>query len=388
MQAIIIPIPGIVHYATTATPTLSRPLERPGRPASFRQVAGFLAVLAGSSLLADSVLFRSGLYTRLVEPESATGNFELTFHFEKARAPGRKDILMLGSSRMAEGFSPKAANVYKPEYGYRFLSAAIPSAGPRVFYYMLRDLDPHCGRYAAITIPIDDYDDPENEEVVADRASDMWLVIHRLRFADILPFTLSFRSWNSRGMVFRGALFKGTVYQRDIADFIEHPKERLARVRMFRKSGDTWAYDYTGIPHNLAGMTIDWGTRRITFPPGIPPDTQHLIENAYFSNLPQTGKMREFEARWLGAIADRYRGSRTRIIFFESPRRPVPLAVSRLPWTAVDDLRKRPWVTVVDRHQFESLERPELFADHVHLSADGRRQFTPMLVDTVREILH
>jgi hypothetical protein len=364
-------------------------LRRPRVAPSFRGVAVFLAVLAGGYLLAECLLFRSGFYTRFLEPESTTGSFERTFRAEKNRAPSRKkEVLLVGSSRIAEGFSAKLANQYKPEDGYLFFNCAVPSATARTLFYMVRDLDPHRNRYAAIAIPIDDYDDPDDTEDVADRAGDLRLVVNRLHFTDILPYTLSFTTRKSRREVFRGALLTGTVYQLDLADFIEHPTERLARVKMFRESGDSWAYDYNGIDHNLAGMTVDWVNRRATFPPGMPPDTQRFFEQTFFHKAPQHGKMRAFEVRWLGALADLYRGSKTRIVFFQAPRGPVHGPTPRLPWTSVDELRKRPWISIVDQHRFESLERPELFADYVHLSTDGRKIFSPMLADAVKETLH
>ena len=202
---------------------------------------------------------------------------------------------------------------------------------------MLRDLDPHRNRYAAIAIPIDDYQDLDDLDDVADRTPDLSLVINRLRFSDILPFTFSFTRWKTRRIVFRAALFKGFTYQRDLADFIEHPSERLARVRMFRKSGDGWAYDYGGIDHNLAGMTVDYATRRVTFPPGIPLDTRQFLEAAFFHQAEQRGRTRAFEVRWLGAIADQYRASKTRLIFFQAPRGPAPRPSPHLPgsrWTS------------------------------------------------------
>ncbi len=118
---------------------------------------------------------------------------------------------------MAEGFSAKLANQYKPQDGYQFVNFAVSGTGDRVWYYLVRAVDPQRNRYAAITIPIDDYDDPDDYEDVADRVSEMPFLINRLRLTDILPYTLSFTNWKSRLQVFRGLIFEGTVYQRDFS---------------------------------------------------------------------------------------------------------------------------------------------------------------------------
>jgi hypothetical protein len=362
---------------------------RPAVAASFRNVAAFLAVVIGGYVLAECVLFRSGFYVRFLEPESSTGSFERTFRDEAERKPsGKKEVLVLGSSRLAEGFSSRLANEYKPADGYLFINCAVPSAGARVFYYLVRDLDPHRDRYAAIAIPIDDYDDPDDYEDVADRASEMRLVINRLRFTDILPYTLSFTTWKSRREVLRGALFKGSTYQLDLADFIEHPTQRLTRVKDFREHGADWAYAYNGMDRTLAGMNVDWANRRVTFPPGVPEDQQRFLESAFFSRPKQFGRTRAFEVRWLGPLVDLYRGSKTRIVIFEPPRGPAPRPSAHLPWTAIDELRKRSWVTIIDRSAFEGLEKSELFGDHVHLNISGRKLFSPMLADAVKAVAH
>jgi hypothetical protein len=375
---------------TTAQPPIKPRTTRPPVPATFRNVTAFLAVILSGYLVAECVFFRSGFYTRYLEPESSTGSFESTMKMEIARKPsGRKEVLVLGSSRMAEGFSAKLADQLKPEDGYKFLNCAVPSAGARVFYYMARDLDPHRNRYAAITVPIDDYDDPDDFEDVADRASELRLLINRLRFTDILPYTLSFTKWKTRREIFRGALFKGAVYQLDLADFIEHPTERLTRVKDFKQHGADWAYDYNGMDRTLAGMTIDWANRKVTFPPGVPDDLQRFLEGAFFSRPKQFARMRAFELRWLIPLVELYRNSKTKVIIFEAPRSPAPRPSSvHYPFTAAHELRKLPWVTVLDRKTFEGLEKPELFGDHVHLNSVGRKIFSPLLAAAVKEIVH
>jgi hypothetical protein len=360
-------------------------------PVTFRNVAGFLATLIGTYLLCEFAVFRSGWYARYLEPAySGAGELERMFCDEALRPPsGKKEVLVIGNSRIAEGFSAKVATEYKPEDGYRFLNFSVPGTGDRVWYYLVRDVDPQRNRYVAIAIPIDDYDDFDDYEDVSDRVSEMKLLINRIRLADIPTYVMSFKTWKYRYEIFRRVTLKGLEYQRDFQDFLEHPKRRLERVEDYRVHNQSWGEGYNGIHKSLAGMQIDWANERITFPPGMPEETQHFLTGVFFSHPPQLGRNRDFETRWLGALVDLYRGTKTKIIIFQAPRSagPRPKPDKKFPWTSTDDLRKRPWVRVVDRHAFESLERPEYFADHVHLNSTGRKLFSPMLADAVKENL-
>jgi len=362
---------------------------RPTRPAvaaTRRNVATFLAVALGGALLGDALVFRSGFYTQYLEPLSSTGTYERMFYAEANRRPsGKKEVLVMGNSRVAEGFSAKIANDSKQD-GYWFLNCSVPATGARAFYYFLRDVDPHRDRYAAIAIPLDDYDDPDSIEDPADEVSEMWLVIGRLRIADILPYTWSFHSWNSRFDVFFGTTLKGLAYQRDFQDFIEHAAARLKSARDYRQYGSDWLYAYGGNERSLAGISVDRANHQATFPPGMPQDLQDDLRRQIFLEPPQHGWTRAFEIRWLGALADLYRGSKTRIILYQLPRnaapRPTPLAHGTS--TSVNELGKRSEVTVVDRTVFEALEKPELFFDYIHLNSAGRQLFSPLLAETVK----
>ncbi|HEY3838596.1 MAG TPA: hypothetical protein VGL72_18580 [Bryobacteraceae bacterium] len=357
--------------------------------ATFGNVATFLAVLIAGYLISDTLLFHSGFYGRFLEPDmSATGYLERILSSEIHRAPsGKHEILIIGNSRIAEGFSAKLANQHTTADNLWYVNFGVSGTGNRVWYYLVRDVDPHRNRYAAIAVPIDDYDDPDDYEDVADRVGEMPLLVNRLRLTDILPYTFSFHTWKARLEVFRGLAFPAIVYQRDFQQFLEHPSRRFKRIDDFRVHGPQQRYDYGGMAKSLAGLSVDWAHRTITFPPGMPERQRQELTGTFFSQPPQKGKNRAFEMRWLGTLVDLYRGSQTRIILFQAPRSPAPRPVplGHLPWTAVDELCKRSWVSVVDRRAFEGLEKPELFADHVHLNADGRQLFSPRLADAVRK---
>ena len=351
----------------------------------------FLAVIFSGYAIAEVLLFRSGIYARYLDPDhAAAGYVERVFYSEVHRPPsGKKDILVIGSSRVEEGFSAKVANQQNADDPYWFVNFGIPAAGDRIWYYLVRDLDPHRDRYAGIAIPIDDYADPDDYEDVADRSSEMLLVVNRIRAADILPYVLSFTTWRSRLEVLRGVTMKGVGYQADFQHLVEHPVRRLQRIADVRAHEAQERYDYGGMQHSLAGLHVNWSNESAVFPAAMPATQRRDLEGIFFHRPPQKGMNRRFEVRWLGALVDLYRTSSTRIILFQVPRGPAPRPVSlaHLSWTVVDDLRKRPWVSVIDGKAFTDLERPELFGDPVHLNADGRKLFSPRLANAVRAAL-
>lgn len=341
-------------------------------------------------LLIDLAFFRSNFYTRFIEPESSEGTFEGAFEHESQRHRVRaKEVIVLGSSRIAEGFSAKRVNQLEPKNGYWFVNGAVSGAGARCMYYMVRDIDPKRNRYQAMVMTIDDYTDPDDFEDYADRVEDLYSVIARLGFGDIFPFMQSFTTRRSKWAVFSGSLLKSIAYQRDIQEFLDHPSDRLDKVNLYRGHRYDWAYDYGGSDQSLAGTTVNWSTKTITFPPTVPKPLQDYLRPRLIINAPQNGRVRAFQTKWLGAIADLYRNSKTRLIFVQAPRTPLPRPVSlaHWDWTTVDALAKRPWVTVVPPQTFENFERPELFSDHAHLNSEGQKLFSPALAATVKSIL-
>ena len=105
--------------------------------------------------------------------------------------------------------------------------------------------------------------------------------------------------------------------------------------------------------------------------------------------IPQTGELARFRQEWFGRILDRYRQSRTKIVFIRLARgafaRPENLV--RKKSAVIRGFASRPNVYLVNEHAFESLERPELFRDGLHLDAEGSARFARQLVREVAVIV-
>ena len=351
-----------------------------------------LSCLAGLVLLfaLDSLLFRTTLYTPWLEPNSSTGEFENTFRRELRSQSENGDnlVVTLGDSRFA--YLPRLANELTPRSGLVFRNAGAAGTDPRSWYYMLRDLDPSANRYRAVVFGVNDFDDEDDYEDHSADSRTLHYAIVRLRLTDAFDFAKSFPTWSQRWEAFRGAFFKGFVLAQDIQAFLSKPIKRIEEVRSYRKGWAGWTYNYNEDPRDLAGLQIDWAAWKASLPPGAD-EIQRITVNAVLLRpvAPQTGRYANFRRLWYGRMLDRYRGSRTKIIFVRLARGPVvrPASLVNKKSSSIREFASRPNVFLANEHAFESLERPELFKDALHLNRAGATRFSAMLVDEIGRIL-
>lgn len=349
-----------------------------------REVLAILLAGVAVCFLLDALAFRTRFYTCILDPHTSTGSVEYTLATESAREYWARPVLVLGDSLMLQGFSPRLANWLHQAHGYQFSCAAVPGTRERVWYYLLRDLDPKRTRYSVIVIPMESYDDRDlHEEDPADNLFDAHFVAVRLRLTDVPEFAGSFRSFDRRMEAARAALLKGLLYRDDVQAFLDHPRRRIAEVRQWRRDGDWEAYTYDGLDRSLAGLSADWSSGAISFPAGVSAEDQQIIRGGLLEPVPpQKGHFGDYRRRWLGRIVERYRGTATRTLFLREPsnalpRRYVPPETGH---SAVREFAMLPGVSLLDEHAFDEFERPEFFYDLHHLNAAGRARFTTKFV--------
>jgi hypothetical protein len=360
------------------------------RMPGIRRVA-FTLVLAGLGILGlDSLLFRTGVYAHYLEPESSTGLFEMILRREQQAQKDHGDdlVVTLGNSRFA--YSRKIVDELPQKAAYVFRDAGVAGSNARAWYYMLRDLDPTARRYRAVVIGVDDYDDEDRGYNPDDDIRDLHYVIARLRFTDVVEFARSFRDPKLQWAVLRGGLLKGIIYQNDFQALLSHPQKRLDYVHLCDRDWANWVYGYVESDRNMAGLSIDWATLRVTWPPGLNDDQRGTV-NSFLAHAPdpQTGRLAAFRREWFGKIVDRYRGSRTKVIFLALSRGPVPrpdnLVAKKS--SSIREMASRPEVLLANEHAFDALERPELFRDGMHLNREGIARFSVMLTGEVERLL-
>ncbi len=275
-------------------------------------------------------------------------------------ASGKNSVLVLGDSRIAEGFSAPIAGA-ETANGVHFINGAVPGSTPRCWYYLLREMDPQSSRFRLIVLPVDDYDDEDGAWDWADRDLDLRIVIFSLRLQDAMDFPLSFHDSSARFDALRSTLFKGFVAKEDLQGFLLHPVQRLQKTRQFHDSGIDWLNGYGGNPGSM------WD---------LPQVNQR-------KTLPQTGNYARYRSLWFGKILAKYRGTATRLLIIRVPRGPFPINHAPGQFShAVRDLNA-PELTLADENAFSSLERPEYFFDDLHLNATGRQAFSKLLARIV-----
>jgi hypothetical protein len=358
-------------------------------PPVLRRAVTLTLALVGAFAL-DALAFRTRFYPSNLKTDSTTGLFELVLWRERQAQTklGDNAVLTIGDSRF--GIVPKLSNALEPETGYVFRSAGVAGTDARSWFYMLRDLDPGANRYRAIILGLNDYEDEDLPLESDDDIRALHYCIARLRIADSLDFARSFRTLSAQWEAFRGALFKGLVYQADLHEFLVNPRARIRAVRFERSGFEEWTYNFLGNDVTMQGLEIDWSTLTARYPPNAPPNQHETVEGFLLRKpLPQAGHMSAFRREWFGRIAARYRNSRTKVIFMHLPRGPIPRPpfLARSTGSAARELASQPNVMLMDEHAFESLERPELFADGMHLNKQGVALFSTMLARNTAAML-
>ena len=212
----------------------------------------------------------------------------------------------------------------------------------------------------------------------------------RLGLDDCIDFSLSMHSFSVRQRAFLGCLFRGIELRNDVQKFLANPPSRMARAADSQEKGLGYRLDYTGKPQSLRGLSVDWQRRTIHFPDGL--DDAVRVEAAKFllpESVPNTGALARYRRRWIGNILDLYKNSPTRLIFLQLPRGPLinPYAVADRAERFVDLAASRPRVTVLPPDTLADLERPELFADGLHLNYLGRPVFSERVAKKTEEVL-
>ncbi len=264
--ALIIGLAAVLYFAVYLSSTGPVRTTFPTEPTtSHRQlhVARNLFLGIAALVCVDGAIFHSGLYVSILAPSSYAGRVSRIARAEKERAPtGLKEVLVLGDSRIAEGFSMTLANELGSPAGLKFVSLAEPAASANTWYYMVREVDPTARRYAAIVVPYGIGYEPNSADPL--RIS---MTAPLLRYGDCFHFASGFQRWSGRFRAFMACILRGSAYQDDVVDLLSHPVARIRSIRQeptrmhSREIYKGRDYDLVCIPARFTkdGITILWG---------------------------------------------------------------------------------------------------------------------------------
>ena len=381
--ALIIGLAAISYFAVYLSSTGPVRTTFPTEPTtSPRQIHVRRNLLLGivAFICVDGAIFHSGLYVSILAPSSYAGGISRITRAEKDRAPsGLKEVLVLGDSRIAEGFSATLANELGSPAGLKFVSLAEPAASANTWYYMVREVDPTTRRYAAIIVPYGIGYEPNSADPL--RIS---MTAPLLRYGDCFHFASGFQRWSGRFRAFIACILRGSAYQDDLVDFLAHPVARMTSIREADKVHT--GREYKGRDYDLVGTSYDAATGQVTFAPKLTEAQRSAFRRSLIQpSQSDTEYSLKLQRDWIPRIMNRYSHSPTAIVLTPLPRGPyLELGgfsrgyESVLPSSVIETTRFS-----LPGHTFDFLEKPENYFDAFHLNAKGRQKFTETLVSEV-----
>lgn len=326
----------------------------------------------------DGVVFHTRLYTSILAPESYAGRMAAITRAEKNRvSSGLKEVLVLGDSRMAEGFSAAVADKLGSVDGFKFVNLAEPASAVNIWDYMLREVDPMRRRYWAIVVPYGIGFEPNSADHL--RIS---MAAPLLRYGDCFNFASAFQRWSGRFRAFTACILRGSAFQSDVVNFLEDPSGRIRSIQ--REPQRLQSRDlYKGRDYDMVGTSYDPKTGQVTFPPRLTEAQREAVRDSLLKpSQSETQDFLRMQRDGIQRILNRYSGSPTEIVLTPVPRGPF----AGLPGASMTFHAVFPAITTqkavfsLPEQTFDFLEKPEYYFDGFHLNAKGRQRFTETLV--------
>jgi len=369
------------------------------KPTASRRLAYVLRLAAGIVIVAavwDLVWFRSGLYIAWLEPQSVAGATRAAQRVvDKTYIPGRRNVLVIGNSQIGEGFAPVLADSAVAGSDLHFVNGFIPGSDPRIWYYLLREVDPDSDRFAAVVLSVP-YTSSEKLGTMADWSADIAYLAPLLRLSDIWTFPDSFDAPSLRSQARRAILFPAQPLRRDIADMLASPWQRYARVGDFERRPVSDFLKYAGRPNTLPDLPIDPQTGEPSSWTGVDDAEARKVIAGYLHwlHVPPATAVLESNERyyrdWLTRIAAPYRLHGIPVILMEAPRGPWHGSQAPVPAPSgsIATLIDSGLLVALPGDSFVDLEKPNYFFDTEHMNRAGRERFSPRLAQLVSALLH
>jgi hypothetical protein len=365
-------------YLSSTGPVRTKfPLE-PATSLHPLHVARNLLIGFATFICVDGVVFHTRVYTSILAPDSYAGRMAAITRAERDRvSSGLKEVLVLGDSRMAEGFSPAIADKLSSLEGFKFVNLTEPASAVNIWDYMLREVDRTRRRYWAIVVPYGIGFEPSGADPL--RIS---MAAPLLRYGDCFNFASAFQRWSGRFRAFTACILRGSAFQSDVVNFLEHPIARIRTVQ--REPKRLLARDiYKGRDYDIVGTSYDPKTGQVTFPPRLSEAQRDAIRDSLVKpSQSETQDFLRMQRDGIQRILNRYSASSTEIVLTPVPRGPF----AGLPGASMTFHAAFPTITTqraafsLPEQTFDFLEKPEYYFDGYHLNSKGRQRFTETLV--------
>ncbi|MGE4073291.1 MAG: hypothetical protein AB7E72_19140 [Lysobacterales bacterium] len=324
-----------------------------------------------------ALIYRSGAYFLLAEPESNAGAMvNALLLVERQYQPQARNVLVLGDSRVAEGFSGQIAGADTPLH---FIVAAVPGSTPRSWYYLLRELQRRGHAFEAVVIGIGSV---ANGSRLADWPLSPLQDSPLLGWRDVFDYPASFATPELRARARRAVWFPAYNLRADTVELLKAPTRRWQRARQTRELYLDAVFHYPGREESMPALALvaggagqvvaDWGQASADQQPLI---EAHLAEVQSAVAAPLLVENASYLRTWLGALSALCQGQDARLIAFALPRGPYPAAyVSQQ--SVLPTLTTVAGLELLPADLLQSLEGPQFFFDTVHANRQGRAQIS------------
>lgn len=338
----------------------------------------------------ESLVYRSGAYFHFAEPDSNTGSVvRALLVLEREYRPGARNVLVLGDSRVAEGFSPAHARTTAPDLN--FINMAVPGSTPRTWYYLLREVDRRGHAYEGVVVGT--LYRHRNSEPIADWPIDPAHAARLVGLRDAASFPASFDSDPMRERARHAALLPALALRQDTLAFLESPRERLHDVLKVRPLYLDALRAYQGRDETMPELRFD-ETGQVVADWGTTTPAQRVHVMAILGDLaPRPPALRArneaYLERWLGNIASLAQRRGARLILYSLPRGPYRALLdddSGLP-PSLASLDRRANVAVLPPGLLADLESPQHFFDQLHANRAGREATSARVAAATRDSL-
>ena len=354
---------------------------------SIKRISALVFVMIALPLILDQLVFR-GVYLSFLEPESTAGMTLLARSIQKANyVPGKKNVLILGNSRISEGFSARIANEIGTPQGFNFIGLGLPGTSPRVWYYVLRDLVSVRNNYDGIFLMATTLRDDDNYGDDANQSIDTAYVAPLLNWWDIFSYPQSFADPKEALKAAYAVAFPATSFKNDILEFIKAPIRRVKKAYQWREKFPSSSAAYLGHSESLPPTGTPFSADRVLDKMN---GTNRSKLDAYFQrhkeSQPQPTELAfAYRSKWYGQIAQQYAPTAVTVGVFLIPRGPYHAALNK-PAEAEGSLKileRKRMISLVDTAVSLPLEKPEFFFDHLHMNATGRAEFSRNLANAI-----
>ncbi|MGF6240996.1 hypothetical protein P3T42_002747 [Paraburkholderia sp. GAS38] len=354
-----------------------------------------LAVAIFLLIAMNFIIFRLCNYYYWVKPDSTMGTAEqgegLVSH---QIVPGAKNVIVIGDSRVSEGFSAVNANLSSGRRDVNFVQAGMPGTEPRVWYYFLRKIDPNLNKFSAIVLMAPRFDDDHQAYDAAARTDDLTYLQPLTTYKDAFDVALSYPGLDDKIHALAGMLLPIATARLDLLDFAAAPRKRRFDARLWHDHFYEWSLGYKGASGHVPDVRRDELASFDFAGAGLPPVkvvamqgyVQHVLGK---QPVISANQVTQYRLRWYGAIADEYGRVGIPVFVFQAPRGPYEqfLSDSDTGGGALRELAANGKLTLLDPSPIDALEQPKYFFDSLHVNETGRELLTPILAHLVTQKL-